>query len=144
MVFSAFVIIFLFLKWWGQVPILRSMQYVAFKYGDFQKAIISLREPSISINSIHWTICLKIHLWKNKNEWCWATNGAAMNGVGLHSWECQRPVRDNEWCGASYLFFSKYFEKISKDPSFCDQLTECINMETKNMEKSMFKFIFRR
>ena len=54
MVFSALVIIFLFLKSWGQVPILRSIQYVTFKYGDFQKASrISLREPSISINSIH-------------------------------------------------------------------------------------------
>ena len=53
MVFSALVIIFLFLKWWGQVPILRSLQYVTFKYGDFQKASrISLREPSKSINSI--------------------------------------------------------------------------------------------
>ena len=28
---SALVIIFLFLKWWGQVPILRSIQYVTFK-----------------------------------------------------------------------------------------------------------------
>ena len=54
MVFSALVIIFLFLKWWGQVPILRSIQYVTLKYGDFQKASrISLREPSISINSIY-------------------------------------------------------------------------------------------
>ena len=35
------------------MPILRSIQYVTFKYGDFQKASrISLREPSISINSI--------------------------------------------------------------------------------------------
>ena len=48
MVYSA-----LFLKWRGQVPILRSIQYVTFKYGDFQKASrISLREPSLSINSI--------------------------------------------------------------------------------------------
>ena len=54
MVFSALVIIFLFLKSWGQVPILRSIQYVTFKYGDFQKASrISLREPSRSIMSIH-------------------------------------------------------------------------------------------
>ena len=53
MVFSALVIIFLFLKRWGQVPILRYIQYVTFKYGDFQKASrISLREPFISINSI--------------------------------------------------------------------------------------------
>ena len=51
--FSALVIIFLFLKSWGQVPILRSIRYVTFKYGFFQKASrISLREPSISINSI--------------------------------------------------------------------------------------------
>ena len=35
------------------MPILRSIQYVTFKYGDFQKASrLSLREPSISINSI--------------------------------------------------------------------------------------------
>ena len=55
MVLSALVIIF-FLKSWGQVPILRSIQYVTFKYGDFQKASrISLREPSISINSIQLT-----------------------------------------------------------------------------------------
>ena len=55
MVFSALVIIFLFLKSWGQVPILRSIQYVTFKYGDLQKASrISLREPSInSIIEIH-------------------------------------------------------------------------------------------
>ena len=40
----------------GQVPILRSIQYVTFKYGDFQKASrISLREPSISIISIKST-----------------------------------------------------------------------------------------
>ena len=53
MLFSALVIIFLFLKWWGQVPILRSIQNVTFKYGDFQKASrISPCEPSISINSI--------------------------------------------------------------------------------------------
>ena len=64
MVFSALLIIFLCLKWWGQVPILRSIQYVTFKYGDFQKTSrISLREPSISINSIMKTQSLvyKIH-----------------------------------------------------------------------------------
>ena len=33
---------------------MRSMQYVTLKYGNFQKASrISLRDPSISINSIH-------------------------------------------------------------------------------------------
>ena len=37
----------------SQVPILRSIQYVTFKYGDFQKASrISLRELSTSIKSI--------------------------------------------------------------------------------------------
>ena len=45
--------LFLFLKWWGKVPILRSIQYITYKYGDFQKASgISLVETSISINSI--------------------------------------------------------------------------------------------
>ena len=55
MVFSALVIkiIFLFLKSWGQLPVLRSIQYITFKYGDFQKASrISLPGPYISINSI--------------------------------------------------------------------------------------------
>ena len=38
------------------MPILRSIQCVTLKYGDFQKALrISLREPSISINSIMGT-----------------------------------------------------------------------------------------
>ena len=60
MVFSALLInVFLFLKSWGQVSILRSIQYVTFKYGDFQKASrIPLREPSISINSIVFTYLL--------------------------------------------------------------------------------------
>ena len=48
MVFSTLVIIFLFLKSWGLVPILRSIQYVTFKYGDF-------REPSICINYYKYT-----------------------------------------------------------------------------------------
>ena len=53
MVFSVLLIIFLFLKSWGQLPILRSIQYVTFKYGDFKKASrITLHGPSISINSI--------------------------------------------------------------------------------------------
>ena len=35
------------------MPILRSIQYITYKYGDFQKASgISLVETSISINSI--------------------------------------------------------------------------------------------
>ena len=52
MVLLALVIIFLFLKSWG-LYILRSIHYVTFKYGDFQKASrISLRENSISIISI--------------------------------------------------------------------------------------------
>ena len=53
-VFKCFslVIIFLFLRW-GQVPILRSIQYITYKYGDFQKASrISHVETSIPINSI--------------------------------------------------------------------------------------------
>ena len=38
------------------MPILRSLQYVMYKCGDFQKASrISVREPSISINSIFIT-----------------------------------------------------------------------------------------
>ena len=46
------MIIFLFLRW-GQVPILRSIQYITYKYGDFQKASrISHVETSIPINSI--------------------------------------------------------------------------------------------
>ena len=49
MVFSALVIIFLILEWRGQLPILRSIQYVTFKYAGFQKAS---RILSISINSI--------------------------------------------------------------------------------------------
>ena len=53
---------FFFLKWWGQVPILRSIQYVTFKYDDFQKASrISLREPSMSISSI--VITYNSYLW---------------------------------------------------------------------------------
>ena len=53
MVFSALVVIFLFLKWLGQFLILRSMQYETFKYGYFQKASrISLHELSIPVNSI--------------------------------------------------------------------------------------------
>ena len=37
----------------GSSAYLRFIQYVTFKYGDFQKASrISLREPFISINSI--------------------------------------------------------------------------------------------
>ena len=51
MVLSALVIIF-FLKSWGQVPILRSIQYVTFKYGDFQKLQEFPFVSSISINSI--------------------------------------------------------------------------------------------
>ena len=47
MVFSALLIIFL----WGQMSILRFIQYVMFKYGDFQNASrISLSD--ISINSM--------------------------------------------------------------------------------------------
>ena len=48
-IFGSYVYIS-FPKMMGSSAILRSIQYVKFKYGDFQKASrISLREPSISI-----------------------------------------------------------------------------------------------
>ena len=69
MVFSALVIIFLFLKSWGPVPILRSIQHVTFKYGNFQKASrISLREPSLFINSIYGIDYPAILNLKKKNS----------------------------------------------------------------------------
>ena len=52
-VFKCFslVIIFLFLRW-GQVPILRSIQYITYKYGDFQKASRTSLFETSTINSI--------------------------------------------------------------------------------------------
>ena len=42
-----------FAKIRGQMLILMSIQYLTYKYGDFQKALrISLREPSLSTNFI--------------------------------------------------------------------------------------------
>ena len=48
----------------GQVPILRSIQYVTFKYGDFQKASrIYLRERSIFINSALYIYLLTLSIF---------------------------------------------------------------------------------
>ena len=62
MVFSALVIIFLFLKRWGQVPNLRSLQYVTFKYGDFGWSIgwsVCHNFPKGREVTLPWSIYLK-------------------------------------------------------------------------------------
>ena len=83
MVISALVIIFLFLKWWGKVPILRSMQYVTFKYGDFQKASrISLLSPPLTLLSA----CYRLQTWSPstslislyKVSWAWKSESTCV------------------------------------------------------------------